>query len=203
VAIVVERYDRMGKGTRVTRVHQEDVCQALAVHPSHKYENDGGPGVADVVSLLREVSGEPDEDVATFVDSLAFNWLVGGTDAHAKNFSLLIGAGGRARLAPVYDMASVLPYQGAALHKVKLAMKIGGKYRLGEIGSHEWRKLAGTLRLDPDETVQRVRRIAEAIPDLSSTLVKRLRADGLAHSLLDRLGATMGARARASTSVLV
>jgi len=66
-----------------------------------------------------------------------------------------------------------------------------------------WRKLAGTLRLDPDETVQRVRRIAEEIPDLSSALVRRLRADGLAHSLLDRLGATIGARAQASASVLV
>jgi serine/threonine-protein kinase HipA len=203
VAIVVERYDRTGKGTRVTRVHQEDVCQALAVHPSHKYENEGGPGVADVVSLLREASGEADEDIATFVDSLAFNWLVGGTDAHAKNFSLLIGAGGRARLAPLYDIASVLPYQGAALHKVKLAMKIGGKYRPREIGSHEWRKLAGTLRLDPDETVQRVRRIAEELPDLSSALVKRLRADGLGHELLDRLGETIRSRARACASVLV
>jgi serine/threonine-protein kinase HipA len=203
VAIVLERYDRTGKGTRVTRVHQEDVCQALAVHPSHKYENEGGPGAADVVSLLRQASGEPDEDVATFVDSLAFNWLVGGTDAHAKNLSLLIGAGGRARLAPLYDMASVLPYHSAALHKLKLAMKIGGKYRLREIGAHEWRKLAGTLRLDPDETVRRVRRIAQAIPDLSSSLVRRLRAEGLVHGVVDRLGASISARARASASVLV
>jgi serine/threonine-protein kinase HipA len=33
------------------------------------------------------------------------NWLIGSTDAHAKNYSILIGAGGRVRLAPLYEMA--------------------------------------------------------------------------------------------------
>jgi serine/threonine-protein kinase HipA len=91
------------------------------------------------VELLRTFSGRPQEDVQRFVDAPAFNWLIAGTDAHAKNYSLLIGAEGRARLAPLYDIASILPYD-FDMQKVRLAMKVGGIYRLRDVGPHQWRK---------------------------------------------------------------
>jgi serine/threonine-protein kinase HipA len=195
LAIVVERYDRLRRGTEIVRIHQEDLCQALGVHPERKYEDEGGPGIADIVGVLRAHSREREEDVQTFVDSLAFNWFVAGTDAHAKNYSVLIGEGGRIRLAPLYDIASVLPYERPGLHKLKLAMNIGGKYRLREIGRHEWRKLGSTLRLDPDGLVERIREMAQRIPDLSSSLRLQLRGLGLSHAVLDRLAAMVAARA--------
>jgi len=58
------------------------------------------------------------------------NWLIAGTDAHAKNYSVLIAPQGRVRLAPLYDIASVLPYPRFDLHKVKLAMKVGDLSKL-------------------------------------------------------------------------
>ncbi len=60
--------------------------------------------------------------------------MIGGTDAHAKNYSLLIGAGGRTRLAPLYGVASILAYEKYDVQKVKLLMRIGGEYRLRDIG---------------------------------------------------------------------
>jgi serine/threonine-protein kinase HipA len=138
IAIVVERYDRVRtpdpSGPQpVLRLHQEDLCQALGVRPTMKYQNEGGPGPAGIADLLREHSSRPEEDVAAFVDALAFNWLIGGTDAHAKNYSLLHGGGGRVRLAPLYDLASVLPYPGMDPRRAAMAMRIGGKYRLHDI----------------------------------------------------------------------
>jgi hypothetical protein len=62
-----------------------------------------------------------------FVDALIWNWLIGGTDAHAKNYSLLM-AGDQVRLAPLYDIASALPY-GMHERKLRFAMKLGGDYR--------------------------------------------------------------------------
>jgi serine/threonine-protein kinase HipA len=103
-----------------------DMCQALGLHPTRKYESDGGPGVRRIVELLREQSSSPDEDVQSFLDAIAFNWLIAGTDAHAKNYSLLLGQNGVVRLAPLYDLASILPYPAVDMSKVKLAMKIGG-----------------------------------------------------------------------------
>ena len=120
--------------------------EALAVPPSRKYENGGGPGAKAIVDLLRATSTKPGEDVGTFVDSLAYAWLVAGTDAHAKNYSVLIGAEGGARLAPLYDVASALPYQKARARKLKLAMKIGGKYRLEEVGVYQVRKPSDRAR---------------------------------------------------------
>jgi serine/threonine-protein kinase HipA len=184
VAIVVERYDRQRVASRLVRVHQEDICQALAVHPAQKYQSEGGPGARQVVELLREHSREPLEDVFTFVDALAFSWLTAGTDAHAKNYSILIGAEGRVRLAPLYDLASALPYAGKQFQKLKLAMSVGGRYRLHEIGAYRWEKLAFELKLSHDEVRARVRRMAAALPDLAAALLRRTRKEGLSHPVL-------------------
>jgi serine/threonine-protein kinase HipA len=194
VAIVVERYDRLRVAKGLVRVHQEDICQALAVHPAQKYESEGGPGAREVVELLREHSREPLADVLTFVDALAFSWLTAGTDAHAKNYSILIGPEGRVRLAPLYDLASALPYAGKQLQKVKLAMSIGGRYRLREIGAYRWEKLAADLKLPEDEVRTRVRSMAATLPDLATALLRRTRKEGLSHPMLASFVVALGRR---------
>jgi serine/threonine-protein kinase HipA len=195
-AIVVERYDRVTQGKRILRVHQEDTCQALRLHPASKYEAEGGPGARAIAALLRMHSRRPTEDVETLVDALAFNWLIGGTDAHAKNYSLLIGAEGRVRLAPLYDVASALPYEHLQVRKLKLAMKLGGTYRLWDIGRHQWSKLAGELDLEADAVVARARAKAEKIPDLAADLTRRLVAEGLGSPVLRRLDVEIRASAK-------
>ncbi len=100
IAIVIERYDRQVKGNDILRVHQEDICQALGIMPTKKYQNEGGPGPRDIVELLRTYSTDREDDISTFAAALGFNWLIAGTDAHAKNYSLLLG-GPNVRLAPI------------------------------------------------------------------------------------------------------
>ena len=67
------------------RVHQEDMCQAFAIPPTRKYQDEGGPGIRDIVGLLAENSSLPREDIATFLVSVVYNFLIAGTDAHAKD----------------------------------------------------------------------------------------------------------------------
>jgi serine/threonine-protein kinase HipA len=163
-AIVVDRYDRRVRDGQLTRIHQEDVCQALGLHPDRKYQRDGGPGPADVANLLRNVMAPlaADDAVWSFFDALVWNWLVAGTDAHAKNYSLLL-SGGDVRLAPLYDIASVLPYD---IHerKARFAMKIGGDYRVYP-ERNTWDKAAQELGLDVDRALDRVVALANAAPD--------------------------------------
>ncbi|WP_283809921.1 HipA domain-containing protein [Bradyrhizobium forestalis] len=78
IAIVVERYDRQVSGNDIIRVHQEDICQAMGIPPTKKYQNEGGPTPADVVELLRTYSTDREADLETFVSALVFNWLIGG-----------------------------------------------------------------------------------------------------------------------------
>lgn len=224
-AIVVERYDRMrivepaagtasaqslsafARTTSVHRVHQEDFCQALRVHPARKYQSDGGPGPKPIIDLLRaNASGGPrstgdvtplahDEDVSTILDALILNWLIGGTDAHAKNYAVLIGGAGLVRLAPLYDIASIFAYPDIDPEKVRLAMKIGDHYRLRDIGLREWRKLARDVRVDEDALVDRVRMMASELPDRLSDEVRRLHASGISHAVIDNMAGAITARA--------
>ena len=193
-AIVVERYDRVRvAATRIRRVHQEDFCQALRVHPSLKYQNEGGPGPKQIIGLLRANAQE--DDISAFLGALILNWLIGGTDAHGKNYSILIGAGGLVRLAPLYDVASILAYPDFDLKKAKLAMKIGGEYRLRDIGFSEWRKCAADVRVDGDALVGRARDMAAELPDRLADEVRNLRDAGLAHAIIPTLADVLSKRA--------
>ena len=197
IAIVVERYDRARVAGTLRRVHQEDICQAFAISPTHKYQNEGGPGIRDIVGLLGENSSLPREDVATFLDSVAYNWLIAGTDAHAKNYALLIGASGRIRLAPLYDVASVLPYPDSNIERAKVSMKIGGEYRFHNIQPRHWRKLAVELKLDPDKTLRHVSELAGQLADHVPTVKQQMVSEGLKHPIIPRLAEVVTKRAAA------
>src|ERR1700722_20174972 len=136
IAIVIERYDRVHAGNVWQRVHQEDTCQALSIQPTRKYQSDGGPGVREIVDLLKTFSSKAREDIGTFLDAVYYNWLIAGTDAHAKNYALLIASAGQVRLAPLYDIASILPYPDIYIRKARSSMKIANEYRLRNIGKY-------------------------------------------------------------------
>jgi serine/threonine-protein kinase HipA len=202
IAIVVDRYDRIQIDGIWHRVHQEDMCQGLGFPPTKKYQNEGGPSAADIVDMLRDYSRTPAADVQTFVEALAFNWLIAGTDGHSKNYSVLIGAGGNVRLAPLYDLASILPYADKGLHKVKLAMKLGGEYLIREIRLYHWKKMAAELRLDTAQLVQRVDSFAEQLPELANKIHQQLEKEGLKHHILTRLTETITERSKLCRKIL-
>jgi serine/threonine-protein kinase HipA len=196
VAIVVERFDRIRTGGTIHRVHQEDICQAMGLPPTQKYQSDGGPGVREIAELLTTVSTAPLEDTKTFVGAIAFNWLIAGTDAHAKNYALLLGSESRIRFALLYDLASALPYPGMMRPiGLKLAMKIGGEYGLRNIAVRHWQRLAIEAHQNPDEVLANLRAAAEAMPDRVLAIQKRAKSGGLAHTIIDRLSKKLIARA--------
>lgn len=170
-ALVVTRYDRMAAPDGSTlRVHQEDFCQALGIHPDLKYENEGGPTVEQMLALVDDViSDDGRAQKMRLCEALVYNWLVVGPDAHAKNYSLLL-SGGQVRLAPLYDVASVLPYD---VHppKVRLAQKIGGEYRAGSVAARHWERVARAAGIDSDELGGRIELMAVDLPDAFSTAI--------------------------------
>jgi serine/threonine-protein kinase HipA len=186
--IVIERYDRLWREQRCLRIHQEDTCQAFAVHPARKYQNEGGPGVREIAALLRDQSTNPASDVLAFADALIFNWLIAGTDAHAKNFSVLIAPGSQVRLAPLYDLASVLPYpQRIDAQKAKLAMKIGNSYRLREIRRKHWETCARDLRMPANDLIGRAESMIQRLLAAAPKVADSLRDEGLDDAVIGRL----------------
>jgi serine/threonine-protein kinase HipA len=200
-AIVVDRYDRRPVAGALARVHQEDVCQALRVHPSRKYQNEGGPSPKDVAQLLRATMPPrvTDEAVWRFLDALAWNWLIAGTDAHAKDYSLLL-AGGQVRLAPLYDVASALPY-GTHDKKLSFAMKIGGDYRVFP-HRNTWARAAEDLGLDPERVLERVADLAARAPDAIADAASAPEVELLERPLPGRLVALVSERAERCAGIL-
>ena len=196
-ALVVERYDRVVAGGRLQRVHQEDLCQALGRSPTRRYESEGGPGGRDIAVAIRSLCRRPGEDLRTFVKAIALNWVIAGTDAHARNFSFLIGAGGRAALAPLYDLASALPYPGHYAPRLKLAMKIGGEARVGYVQVRHWGRFAADVGLPPDEVLSICESLAAKIPDRCVDIARDARAEGVVHPIVDTLVARVATAARA------
>ncbi|MCC4601781.1 serine/threonine protein kinase [Xanthomonas melonis] len=196
-AICVKRYDRIPVDGVLLRIHQEDTCQALGVMPHIKYQNQGGPGVEAISQLLWTHSSQPRQDVETLFQALVFNYLIGGTDAHAKNYSLLLGQHRQVRLAPLYDLSSALPYPQLQQRKLKMAMSIGSHYRWWDIRPSDWMRVAGTLRLDASECLAWMRWTVSALPDRAQELLAELSREGLAHPVLNVLvGEIAGACSR-------
>ncbi|GAB7550525.1 type II toxin-antitoxin system HipA family toxin [Novosphingobium sp. 11B] len=140
--LVVERFDRRWRdGSRILRLPQEDCCQALGIPPTRKYQSDGGPGMRQMLELLRGTN-DPQSDQAAFFKSQILFWLMGATDGHAKNFSLFLEPGGGFRSTPFYDVLSAQPAfdKGQiAQNQFRIAMSAGKSrhFRMSEImGRH-------------------------------------------------------------------
>jgi len=136
---LVDRYDREidGEG-KITRLHQEDFCQALGIAPDMKYEKEGGPSLQACFNLVRDKSLTPIVDVKALLGWVVFNYLIGNADAHGKNVSLLLNDQGPV-LAPFYDLMSTAVYSDLT---DKLAMKIGGDDRPDWIIARRWQQFA-------------------------------------------------------------
>lgn len=200
-AIVVDRYDRRPLDAQLARIHQEDICQALSIPPARKYQNEGGPGPQDVARLFRTAMPPrvADDAIWRFFDALAWNWLIAGTDAHAKNYSLLL-AGGDVRLAPLYDVASALPY-GTDERKLRFAMKIGGDYRV-YARRNPWGKAADDLGVDPERALARVRQLAARAPDAFADAASAPEVASLQRPLPDRLADLIADRVDGCVAIL-
>lgn len=199
-AIVVERYDRTYQGNRFVRVHQEDLCQALSVPPSRKYQKEGGPGPTQIAALFRRImpARAAEDAVWRFIDALAWNWIIAGTDAHAKNYSLLL-SGDQVRMAPFYDIASALPYS-AHEKKLRMAMKIGNDYRVF-IYHNPWPRAARELNVDEETLLNRVRDLAARAPDTISDAAGAVEVATLKRDLPGRLVDLVSERARRCAGV--
>jgi serine/threonine-protein kinase HipA len=170
--LLVRRYDRRRTGDGAwSRLHQEDFCQALAVPPELKYQNEGGPDLQACFSLLRRATRPSAPEVIRLLDAVIFNALIGNHDAHAKNFSILYQQQ-RGILAPLYDLLCTAVYPTLT---DKMAMKVGSKYRFAEVQVRHWEQLAKAAGLSGAQTKKRVAAIAKQLPSCA----RRLQTDAL------------------------
>jgi serine/threonine-protein kinase HipA len=195
-AIAVERYDRWADARgAVRRLHQEDMAQALGLDPALRYAGEGSAGISQIVRLLRDYATPGDVD--GFIRGVGYAWITAGTDAHLRNFSLLIRPGENGELAPLYDVASALGLVVKARQRreLRMAMAIGGVTVLGEIDRAAWLREVERSRLPRRliaEVADLASRVADAAPVVAEQLIEEERLDA---RYLQRLARNVAGRA--------
>lgn len=88
----------------------------MGISASNKYEIEKEGYLSKMFDLVRNCSSNPVEDVVKLWDMILFNYLIGNTDSHIKNYSLLYNADfTEIRLAPAYDIVSSRAYKGTSV----------------------------------------------------------------------------------------
>lgn len=173
--LLVERYDREGIGTPgLRRIHQEDFCQALGLSRVDKYQVPSGPRFADCVAMARKACRPSAASLLHLLRWQVFNVLVGNTDGHAKNISLLQDERGRWRVAPAYDLVGtlVLGYHPG------LAFTIGEQSNSQQLLSRDWQAFAHECRYGYALVRREIMRLATCLEEL-------LASDDLPNALLE------------------
>jgi serine/threonine-protein kinase HipA len=194
-SLVVERFDRRIEGNRATRLHQEDLVQAVGKPRLLKFEMHGGPSVDDVTGLLGRFADE--DSRRRYAAMLFFSWIVLSTDAHAKNYSIFIESDGVV-LTPLYDASSVLPYLGnnVGLDKesllqraglTKLAVRYGASYLARDVGRFELDLIARRSGMSADDLLAIVAlqllEVSGVMADVASAMPSSLQTDTIARAV--------------------
>ena len=154
VLFATERYDRSMEGSSdkisglicPLRLHQEDFGQALGIPASMKYERPGEQHMKKMFDLLAMYSAAPIEDQMKLWDIIVFHYLIGNTDGHIKNFSLLYDRNLKSvRLAPAYDIISTVVYD---THSHQMAFSIGGQSDWHKLCRADFESATGELKLN-------------------------------------------------------
>lgn len=169
--LATKRYDRVFSGEKhikgmqcPLRLHQEDFAQALNIMPKDKYEKTPSMYMKKMFELLRNHSANPIEDQRALLRSIAFNYLIGNTDCHIKNYSLLYGADLKTkRLAPIYDLVATRVYKTTP----EMSFFIGDELNIEKIDRMSFSKAA-------DEIGMANKMVLNVLDDVAENLEKAL-----------------------------
>ena len=176
----IERYDRRINSGDILRIHQEDFCQILGVLARRKYQNDGGPKIRDCYNAILEHSSRAAADATKFVEQIVFNYLIGNTDAHAKNFSI-VHNNGEILLSPAYDLVSTEIYPEKIVSR-EIAMAINGKGKYEAVSKKDFLALYEQLGLNPTNTLRLTKDKFANIVKVAETVRDELNSGSLTKS---------------------
>jgi serine/threonine-protein kinase HipA len=170
---ITKRFDRREEDGSTLRLQQEDLCQLLDKDRHQRYENSSGPSLNDVMETISWYSANAYGDKLQFMRLFIFNFLIGNTDAHGKNFSFLRERNGMILLSPAYDIVSVTKYTGIFRD---MAMRVGYEYLIDRVTPADWEIFAKQCNA-------RFSQVQELFHDTMSGILANI--DTITESLMD------------------
>lgn len=188
VLFATKRYDRVidetspmiGKLKRPYRKHQEDFAQAMGIASFEKYEREGQNYAGKMFEIIRNYAKKPLEDQLRLWNRIVFNFVLGNTDAHIKNFSLLYDPHMEGiSLAPAYDMLSTVIYESATKD---MSFNIGGIRNLDSIDEDRFRALAAGAGIGEKIAMNNYQKILDRFENAIKESAKELQETGFANA---------------------
>jgi serine/threonine-protein kinase HipA len=165
--LLIRRFDRVSADGRLRALAVEDGCQVADRPPADKYLLSAD----QVFAALTAVCDAPLPAGRELIRQLAFAYLTGNGDAHAKNFSVLQDLMGEWTVSPAYDVPCTFVYGDATM-----ALSIGGRVG-GDFGVADFVGLGDRIGV-PHRAVRRaladlVERTDSWLPDLDQLPLDR------------------------------
>jgi serine/threonine-protein kinase HipA len=133
-------------------------------------------------------------DIARLLDVIVFNVITCNTDAHAKNYSIMIRGNG-VSLAPTYDVMCGEVWQNVTK---KLAQKVGAESRGDYLTGRHWRRFARECGLNSRLVLDRVGILAQsALSEAEAAASEVAAMPAGTHAILDQTRRAVERRANA------
>ena len=184
--LATKRYDRAFSDEKKIsglpcpfRLHQEDFAQALSILPNEKYEKTPSAYMKRMFKLIRNNSSNPVEDQMALLRSIIFNYLIGNTDCHVKNYSLLYGADLRSkRLAPIYDLVATRVYKTTS----EMSFFIGGELDIGKTDRTNFEKAADEIGMSGKMVLNTFDEVTGKFESALTAAADELKRQGFEHA---------------------
>ncbi len=181
--LFVTRFDRAyaqtSDGVRVTRLHQEDFCQATGINPDLKYEKQGGPDLSTMFTMTKKAATVPARDIPKLLGFVMFNFLIGNPDAHAKNYSLIYRQNPKSvqtAISPLYDVNNGAAFRDCfKSQRPRLAQSIGGCFDPTELNWSHWESQARAIGSSPTALRKALLTMAKKLRETVAPLREELR----------------------------
>ena len=188
VLYATPRYDRPLSENKIIdglkcpyRLHQEDFAQALGIFASDKYEKVPSGYMSRMFDLLRHNSVNPIEDQIALLRIIIFNYLIGNTDCHVKNFSLLYSENLKSkRLAPAYDLVATRVYRTTS----NMSFYIGGELDISKINRNNFAISASEIGLSQKMVLDNFDYVANKLEGAMTEAAEDLANKGFENSIL-------------------
>lgn len=169
------------------RLHQEDFAQALGIKSAWKYEKNGEHYLKKMFEILQSYSTNPIEDQLKLWRICVFNFLIGNTDNHIKNYSLIYSKDLKTvKLAPCYDVISTKIYETSTN---EMSLSINGKLNIKTITREDFELEAKSLGLGTKIAMKIFDDVSDKIKNALNESIDELTKSGFieAKNLADRI----------------
>lgn len=190
---VTQRYDRI-VGKTISRIHQQDFCQAQGIVSEEKYEAKGGPSLKDNYELIKSyvTIRQRSHALFQFLDWVCFNLLIGNNDSHSKNLSFIL-KDGKVELAPFYDLLCTAVYPKL---KQNFSFMIGDRDDSSRIGKNQLDIVDQNLGLKNGAMSERILLMRDKLLEHKDTLAEEISAEFPHAKIVKRISELIGNRCK-------